>query len=140
MKTIGNILWLILDGFWTALGWLLLAALLAMTVVGLPFARQCLKLAHFTLWPFGRTVIKSPNASSLGPIGNVLWFIPGLFMAFAYVFAGILLCLTIIGIPFGMQSFKFAPLALAPFGKEVVRTKDLTAAMEIAMSAPEPQR
>ena len=104
MRTIGNLLWVVLCGFWTALGWLILAGLLAITVVGLPFARQCLKLANFTLWPFGRSAVKSPNASTLGPIGNVLWFIPGLFMALGHVIAGVLLCVTVIGIPFGMQS------------------------------------
>jgi len=129
MKTIGNILWVVFSGFWTALGWLILGGLFAITVVGLPFARQCLKLAHLTLWPFGRTVVKSPNASTLGPIGNILWFIPGLLMAVSYVLAGLLWFVTIIGIPFGVQSFKFAQLSLAPFGKEIVRAKDITAAL-----------
>lgn len=129
MKTVGNILWLVLCGFWTALGWLLAALLLAVTVVGLPFARQCLKLAHFTLWPFGRTTIKSPDASPLGLIGNILWFVPGLFIALEYVVAGVLLCITVIGIPFGLQAFKFVPLALWPFGKEVVTSRELTRAM-----------
>jgi uncharacterized membrane protein YccF (DUF307 family) len=135
MKTIGNILWLIFAGLGTALGWLLWSALLAITVVGLPFARQCLKLARLTLWPFGRTVIKSPNAATLGPIGNVLWFIPGVFMSIGYALAGVALCITIIGIPFGIQSFKFISLALMPFGKEVVRTKDVTAGMAVALQA-----
>jgi len=129
MKTIGNILWVVFSGFWTALGWLILGGLFAITVVGLPFARQCLKLAHLTLWPFGRTVVKSPNASTLGPIGNILWFITGLLMAVSYVLAGMLWFVTIIGIPFGVQSFKFAQLSLAPFGKEIVRAKDITAAL-----------
>lgn len=135
VKTVGNVLWLVVAGFWTALGWLLAALVLAITIVGLPFARQCLKLAGFTLWPFGRTAIRSPNASALGPLGNVLWFIPGLFIALEYVIAGAVLCLTVIGIPFGIQAFKFVPLALVPFGKEIVRNKDVTAAMEVAVSA-----
>ncbi len=90
------------------------------------------KASDGTLWPFGRTTIQSPNASMLGPIGNVLWFIPGIFMALGYAIAGALLCITVIGIPFGMQAFKFMPLALAPFGKEVVRSKDLTTTMGAA--------
>lgn len=106
--------------------------------MGLPFARQCLKLAHFTLWPFGRTTIKSPNASSLGLLGNILWFIPGLFLALGYVLSGIALCITVIGIPFGIQSFKFAGLALAPFGREIVSTKEVTAAVAQASVAPAP--
>lgn len=134
MKTLANILWVVIEGIWMAIAWVIAAAILAVTIIGLPFARQCLKLAHFTLWPFGRTTIKSPNASSLGLIGNILWFIPGLLLALGYVLGGLALCLTVIGIPFGIQSFKFAGLALAPFGREIVTNKDVTAAM--AMAAP----
>ena len=129
MKTIGNLIWLCFCGIWSALGWLITAGFLAITVVGLPFARQCLKLARFTWWPFGRTTIKSPAANVMGPVGNILWFIPGIFLALVYAFAGIAMCITVIGIPFGMQAFKFIPLALSPFGKQVVRSKDLTTAM-----------
>lgn len=125
MKLIGNVLWVLLGGFWMALGWLFCAVLLAITIIGLPFARQCLKMARFTLWPFGYTTIQSPDASSLGCLGNVLWFIPGLFLAFGYAVSGVLLCVTIIGIPFGIQSFKFVPLALFPFGKEVISQDEL---------------
>ena len=126
MKTIGNVLWLILCGLWLALGWMFWTLLFAATVVGLPFARQCVKLANFSLWPFGRTTVKDPTASKLGTIGAVLWIIPGVLMAIGYVISGALLCLTIIGIPFGIQSIKLASLALQPFGKKVVRTKDLS--------------
>ena len=129
MKTLANILWFVLCGIWSAIMWLLAAALLAITVVGLPFARQCLKLAQFTLWPFGRTAIKSPNASPLGLLGNLLWLPFGLLLAFNYVVSGLALCITVIGIPFGVQSFKFAGLALTPFGREIVTGKEVTAAM-----------
>ena len=125
MKTIGNVLWFVLCGAWLALGWVFWALLLAITVVGIPFARQCVKLAHFSLWPFGRTVVKDPTASKLGGVGAVLWIIPGVLMAIGYVVTGAVLCLTIIGIPFGIQSIKTAGLALQPFGKKVIRTKDL---------------
>ena len=115
----------VLCGFWTAIGWMLWALVLAVTIVGIPFAVQCVKLAQFSLWPFGRTVVKDPTANKLGVIGAVLWFIPGLVQAIGYVLTGALLCLTVIGIPFGIQAIKLAGLALAPFGKQVVRTKDL---------------
>jgi uncharacterized membrane protein YccF (DUF307 family) len=126
VKTIGNLLWFVLCGLWSALGWLLWALILAITIVGLPFARQCVKLARFSLWPFGRTIVHDPTASRLGVIGAVLWFIPGLIQAICYVLAGALLCLTIIGIPFGLQAIKLAGLALQPFGKKIVKTNDLT--------------
>ena len=128
VRTIGNLLWLVIAGFSTALGWLLWAFLFGVTIIGIPFALQCLKLAQLTLWPFGRTVVKSPEAPTLGLIGNVIWFIPGTITALMYVLAGALLCVTIIGIPFGLQAFKFALLAFAPFGKVVVKTDDLTVA------------
>jgi uncharacterized membrane protein YccF (DUF307 family) len=121
MRTIGNILWLVLCGLWMAIGWLFWALLLAITIIGIPFARQCLKLANFSLWPFGRTAVDDPAASHLGIVGAILWLIPGIIMAIGYVLSGALLCLTIIGIPFGIQSFKLAGLALAPFGKKIVR-------------------
>jgi len=125
MKTIANILWVLFVGLATSIGWLIGALLLALPIVTLPFARQCLKFAHYTLWPFGRTHIVTPRALPFGLLGNIIWFIPGLFLAFGYLVGGLLLCITVIGIPFGLQSFKFAGLALAPFGKEIVRTKDL---------------
>lgn len=125
MRTIGNILWLVLNGFWMAVGWVLIGALLAITIILLPFGRQCFKIANFALWPFGRTTVPSPNALPGSTIGNILWFIPGVLLSIGYAISGVLLCITIIGIPFGIQSFKFIPLALSPFGKEVVKAKDL---------------
>lgn len=135
MRTIGNILWLILNGIWMALIWAFLGVLLSITIVLLPFGRQCFKLANFALWPFGRTAVPSPTAVAGGIIGNILWFIPGLFLAIAYAISGVLLCVTIIGIPFGIQSFKFVPLALFPFGKEIVRSKDLRDDIGVARSS-----
>ena len=125
MRTIGNILWLILNGFWMAIAWAFIGVLLSITIILLPFGRQCFKLANFALWPFGRTAVPSPTALTGSTIGNILWFIPGLLLALSYAVSGVLLCITIIGIPFGIQSFKFVPLALFPFGKEIVRSKDL---------------
>ena len=126
MRTIGNILWVVLCGLSSAIGWLFLAGLLAITIVGIPFARQCLKLANFTLWPFGRTAVPSATARRGGLLGNILWFIPGVLLAIGYAVSGVLLCITIIGIPFGIQAFKFIPLSLSPFGKEVVAIDSLS--------------
>ena len=125
MRTIGNILWLVLAGFWMAISWVFAGVLLSITIILLPFGRQCFKLANFTLWPFGRTAVPSPTAVPGSTIGNILWFVPGLFLACGYAISGLVLCLTIIGIPFGIQAFKLIPLALFPFGKEIVRAKDL---------------
>ena len=128
MKTIGNILWFVIVGLWSALGWLVWALLLAITVVGLPFARQCVKLARFSAWPFGRHVVPDPTSTKLGAVGAVLWFVPGAITALGYVVGGLLLCITIIGAPFGVQSIKMAGLALAPFGKKIITSGERAAA------------
>ncbi|HEY1634942.1 MAG TPA: YccF domain-containing protein [Acidimicrobiales bacterium] len=120
MKTIGNILWLVLVGWHTAISWLLLGLVLCLPIVTIPFAVQCFKFAAFTLWPFGRVAVKSTDTPGASLLGNILWFIPGLILAFGYFVGGVVLCITIIGIPFGLQAFKFAALALAPFGRIVV--------------------
>ncbi|MFW2336065.1 YccF domain-containing protein [Ilumatobacter sp.] len=125
METVGNLLWLVMCGVWFALGWLFWALILAATFVGLPFARQCVELARFSLWPFGRTIVADPTGTQLGTVGAILWTIPGALMAIVHVLAGALLYITVIGIPFGTQSMEMAGVALRPFGKMVVRTNDL---------------
>lgn len=122
MKLLGNLLWLMLAGVWLAMAWLCVAVLLAITVVGLPFAVQCVKIASFSLWPFGRRMVKDPDASKLGVIGAVVWIIPGVLLALAHVVAASFVAMTIIGFPFAIQGIKLAGLALQPFGKTVEST------------------
>jgi uncharacterized membrane protein YccF (DUF307 family) len=124
MKTVGNILWLVLVGWHTAISWLLLGLVLCLPIITIPFAVQCFKFAGFTLWPFGRVALKSTASPAGSLIGNILWFIPGLLLALSYFVGGVVLCITIIGIPFGIQSFKFAALALAPFGRIIVTERE----------------
>ncbi len=137
MKTLLNVIWLVLAGFWLAVGYLLAATLLAITIIGLPFAKQALKLGHYALWPFGRALVRSPDRFvTLSAIGNVLWFVlAGWWLALAHVVTGVLLCLTIIGIPLGIADFKMAGAALVPFGRTVVRARELNAGMVAADSA-----
>ena len=120
MKTIGNILWLILVGWHTAIGWLLLGVLLCLPIITIPFAVQCFKFAAFSLWPFGRVAVRAHGVRAGSLLGNLLWLIPGLLLALGYAIGGLILCITIIGIPFGIQAFKFAGLALSPFGRVIV--------------------
>lgn len=122
MRIVGNVLWLVLAGWWLALLYVIAGVLNCLTVIGIPFGIQSVKLAGYALWPFGRVVVERPGANAaVGCLGNVLWLVlGGLWLALAHVAAGMVLCLTIIGIPLGLGSFKLAVLALTPFGKEVV--------------------
>jgi uncharacterized membrane protein YccF (DUF307 family) len=122
MRFILNVIWLVLAGIWLALGYLFAAVLLAITIIGIPFAVQSLKLAVYALWPFGRALIQSPTRHrAISVIGNILWFVlAGWWLALEHLIVGIILCITIIGIPLGIGSFKMAGAALRPFGREVV--------------------
>jgi uncharacterized membrane protein YccF (DUF307 family) len=127
VRTVLNIIWLVLAGFWLALAYVIAGLLLCITIIGIPFGVQSFKLAGYALWPFGRVLVPSPTRlKGLSVIANILWFIlAGWWLALAHLLTGILLCLTIIGIPLGVADFKMAGAALVPFGKEIVRTTDL---------------
>ncbi len=117
MKTIGNILWFILTGLESGLVWFLSGILWCITIIGIPFGKQCFKLAGLSFWPFGRTV---NTCFEKHPIANVIWLIlGGLELTVGFFVIGIVWCVTIIGIPFGKQCFKLAKLALFPFGAEI---------------------
>lgn len=118
-----NIIWLVFAGFWLAIAYTVIGLVLCITIIFFPFGLQCFKLARFTLWPFGRAVVRKPGADRpLRLIGNVVWIIfVGIEMAIAHLLTGVALCLTIIGIPLGLANFKLIPLILLPFGREVVR-------------------
>lgn len=122
MKTLGNLLWLVLAGVWLAIGYVLAGIVNCIFVITIPFGIQSFKLAGYALWPFGRMVVHRPDRDvALGCLGNTIWLLfGGLWLALGHLVAGLLLCLTIVGIPLGVASFKMAGLALAPFGKQVV--------------------
>jgi uncharacterized membrane protein YccF (DUF307 family) len=125
MKTLLNVLWFVLSGLWLALGYLVAGVLLCLLIVTIPFGIACFRLAAFVLWPFGRAVVRRPEAGAPSTVANVIWFVlAGLWMAVAHVLLGVLLCLTIIGIPLGLGNFKLAAVAIAPLGKEIVPSTD----------------
>lgn len=129
MRTVLNIIWLLLSGIWLALGYAVAGIVMFVLIITIPFGIASFRLAFYVLWPFGRTVISRPGAGAVSLIGNVLWFLlVGLWMALAHVALGIALCLTVIGIPLGLGNFKLALVALAPLGKEIVSTRDPRAA------------
>ncbi len=120
MRLIGNILWIILGGFVSALGWCIAGCIWCITILGIPIGLQCFKLASISLNPFGKEVVYEGGAVSF--IINVIWFlISGLAIALCNFIWGCILCVTVVGIPFGKQFFKIAKLGVAPFGAVVVR-------------------
>jgi uncharacterized membrane protein YccF (DUF307 family) len=138
MRTVLNVIWLVLAGTWLAIAYLIAAALLAITIIGIPFAVQAVKLGMYALWPFGRTLIPSQTRhGGLSAVGNILWFIlAGWWLALGHLITGCLLCLTVIGIPLGIADFKMAGAALAPFGKEIARLRDLRVPPSDAIIVP----
>ena len=124
MKILGNIIWLIFGGIIIAVEYFIASLALMITIIGIPFGVQTLKLGVFALWPFGTEVRTDIRASGcLYIIMNILWLLlGGLAIALSHAPFGLLLCITIIGIPFGMQHFKLAAIALSPFGRDIIRT------------------
>ena len=123
MKTLGNIIWVLFGGIFIAIEYLLGSVALMITIIGIPFGLQSLKLAELALWPFGRKVKQRESASGcLSVLMNVIWFfVGGIPIILTHLLFGILFYITIIGIPFGYQHFKLMKLALTPFGKEIVK-------------------
>jgi len=122
VRTLLNVIWLVLSGFWLALGYAFAGVIMTVLIVTIPFGIASFRLAGFVLWPFGRTVVRTPDGGGvLELVFNVVWLVLagwGIFLA--TLVAGLLLCITIIGIPFGIQAFKLSTLALWPFGRTVV--------------------
>jgi uncharacterized membrane protein YccF (DUF307 family) len=121
LRFILNVLWLALSGLWMAIAYAVAGVLMFITIIGIPFGVQAFKLAGYALWPFGRALAPTGRRPTLSVIGNVIWCIlAGWWLALGHVITGLALCLTIIGIPLGIASFKMAGAALVPFGKEIV--------------------
>ena len=124
MKIIGNILWLVLGGLLVSLGYFLTGLLFCITIVGIPFGCQLWKFGVFALWPFGTEVVEGENSTGcLSICMNVLWILVGWWeIAATHLVFGLICCITIVGIPFGVQHFKIALLSLLPFGKTFRRS------------------
>jgi uncharacterized membrane protein YccF (DUF307 family) len=123
MKTILNVIWLVLCGLWMCLGYFLAGLVLCITIIGIPFGIAAFRIGIYALWPFGYTTVERRDAGAGSLIGNVLWLIlAGWWLALGHIVTGLLLCITIIGIPFGIANFKLIPLSLMPLGREIVPT------------------
>lgn len=121
MKFLGNILWMVLGGLLIALYYWVVGLLLCITIIGIPFGVQLIKIGTFALWPFGHEVKPGPNDNGcLAILMNVIWIlVGGVEIALLHLSIGVCCCISIIGIPFGLQHFKMALLALVPFGKQI---------------------
>ena len=129
MRTLLNIIWFVLSGLWLAIGYAFAGVVMCILIITIPFGVQAFKLARFSLWPFGRTVVKKPEAGAGSVIGNMLWLIlAGWWLAIIHIVTAALLAITIIGIPLAVANIKLVPMALWPFGREIVRTDDVNAA------------
>lgn len=124
MRTLLNIIWLVLSGFWLFLGYLGAGIVLCILIVTIPWGIASFRIGAYALWPFGRTVVNKPDSGAWSFLGNVVWVIlAGWWLALAHIVSGLLLCVTIIGIPLGIADFKMVPVSLAPLGKQIVSTR-----------------
>ena len=121
MRTLLNLIWLVLAGFWLAVGYVFAGIVFCALIVTIPFGIASFRIAAYALWPFGRTVVPRRDAGAASVIGNLVWIVlAGFWLAIGHLVAGALLCLTIIGIPLGVASFKMIPISLTPLGHEIV--------------------
>jgi uncharacterized membrane protein YccF (DUF307 family) len=125
MRVVLNVIWLILAGFWLFVGYMLAAILAFVFIITIPFGVAAVRIGFYSLWPFGRTVIPQEDKGAGSTIGNVIWFVlGGWWLALAHLVTGILLCLTIIGIPLGIANFKLINVCLRPFGRRIVSVEE----------------
>jgi uncharacterized membrane protein YccF (DUF307 family) len=121
MKTLLNLIWLVLCGFWMALGYALAGLICCVLIVTIPFGVASFRMASYALWPFGRTLVDRPSAGAGALLGNLIWLVvAGWWLALGHLVTGFLLCVTVIGIPLGVANFKLIPVSLLPLGKQIV--------------------
>ena len=126
MRLILNLIWLILCGWWIAILYFLAGIIAFILIITIPFGIAAWRIGNYALWPFGRSIVRRPSAGLGSLIGNIIWIILlGWELALGHLFAGIFLCLTIIGIPLGLANFKLIPISLLPLGVEIVPSDEL---------------
>ena len=119
-----NVIWLLLCGIWMAIGYVIAGVICCILIITIPFGIASFRIANYALWPFGRTIERKATAGLGSTLGNVIWVIvAGIWLAIGHVVTGALMCLTIIGIPLGLASFKMVPISLTPLGREIVSTQ-----------------
>lgn len=125
MRLIGNVIWFVFSGVWIFIAYTFAAILCFLLIITIPFGVAALRIAFFGLWPFGRAVVPQPGKGAGSTLGNIIWFIiGGWYLTLLHILAGILLCVTIIGIPLGIGNFKMITVSLRPFGREIVPVEE----------------
>lgn len=123
MRTILNVIWLVLAGVWLAIGYVIAGVICCILIVTIPFGIASFRIAAYALWPFGRTVERDPDAGALSTIGNVIWLVfAGWWLALGHVITAIPLFVSIIGIPLGVANIKMIPVSLLPLGARIVES------------------
>ncbi len=121
MRVLLNLIWLVFGGLVMAFGYAVVALLMFILIITIPFGIASARIALFCLWPFGRTLVRRPDAGAASLVGNAIWFVlAGWWLALGHIVTGVLMCLTIIGIPLGLANFKLVPVSVTPFGREIV--------------------
>jgi uncharacterized membrane protein YccF (DUF307 family) len=121
MRLLLNIIWFVLAGLWMAIGYAFAALVMFVLIITIPFGIAAMRIALYALWPFGRTIVRRADHGVASTIGNVLWIIlAGWWLAIAHLITGVLLCVTIIGIPLGLANFKLIPVSLTPLGRDII--------------------
>jgi len=125
MRVVLNIIWFIFAGFWLAISYAIAAVVMFILIITIPFGVAALRIGIFALWPFGKTVVRRADAGAGSAIGNVIWFVlAGWWLIIIHLITGVLLCLTIIGIPLGLANFKLIPVTFRPFGRDIVSIEE----------------
>jgi uncharacterized membrane protein YccF (DUF307 family) len=123
MRVILNVIWLVLCGLWMAIFYVVAGALACVLIITIPFGIAAFRIANYVLWPFGRMIEPRRDAGADALIGNIIWILLfGWWLAIGHLTTGLLLCLTVIGIPLGIANFKIIPVSLVPLGTRIVRT------------------
>jgi len=126
MRLILNLIWVVLCGWWMAILYVLFGIIAAIFIITIPFTIACFRIASYVIWPFGRSIEMRRTAGVASLIGNIIWILLfGWELALGHLTAGIILCITIIGIPLGLANFKLIPISLVPLGVQIVRSDEL---------------
>lgn len=145
MRLALNLVWFLLAGLWLAIGYAMAALVCFLLIITIPFGIAAGRIGLFALWPFGRTVVRRPDVGTASCVGNVLWVVLcGWWLALGHLVTGVLLCLTIIGIPLGLGNIKLIPVSLLPFGCAIVSVEEAEALgltpLIVMPGAPPPHR